>query len=215
MPPGPRSIPRSSDARRPKRSAAADPPSLDPVVVKAAGDLVALSAAIRACGTCVPTGARYSLGSGYPRAPVMLLSEHPEAADVESGIAFTDVAPPLDKAFGALGMSLSWVYGTTARRTLPQDGGGVCPEHLAVEIEAVDPRVLVAFGPRAVEALRAVHGRCGLAVPDEVPQGTPVPLRIGLVLVATEPLPAGVTQADAKRRLWRDLRQLPSLVDRA
>ena len=55
-------------------------------------------------------------------------------------------------------------------------------------------RVVVAFGPRAVEAVRALDGRCGLVVPDEIPQGRAVRLRPGLSLIATEPLPEGVTE---------------------
>jgi hypothetical protein len=31
-------------------------------------------------------------------------------------------------------------------------------------------------------------------------------------LLWTEPLPAGVTQAESKRRLWKDLQQLPGLL---
>ena len=36
-----------------------------------------------------------------------------------------------------------------------------------------------------------------------------------LVLVATEPLPEGITAKDSKRRLWRDLRRLPELIEGA
>jgi hypothetical protein len=76
----------------------------------------------------------------------------------------------------------------------------------------VEPSVVIAFGPRAVEAVRALHGRCGIDVPNEVPQGTPVHLRPGLVLIATEPLPEGVSLKESKRRLWRDLQQIPQFL---
>jgi uracil-DNA glycosylase family 4 len=208
MPPGQRSIPRSRPTR-PKPQRAPEAPEVPSLVAKAAGDLVSIAASIRLCSLCVGSEKRYALGAGYPRAPVMLVGERPTEADLETGTVFTDEADALDKAFVALGMSLSWVYGTTVFRT--KDGVG-CADHLLAEIEAVEPRVIVAFGPRAVDGIRALEGRCGLHVPDEVPQGSPVGLRPGLVLIASEPLPEGVTQKDAKRRLWRDLQQVPALL---
>jgi uracil-DNA glycosylase len=208
MPPGPRSIPRAPAQRR-KRERAPEPPDVPPLVAKAAGDLVAIAAAIRACALCGSDG-KVALGSGYPRAPVMLVAERPTPTDLEAGYVFVEEAEALDKAFSALGMSLSAVYGTSAARSA---SGPPCPDHLLAEIEAVEPCVLVAFGPRAVEAVRSLDGRCGLIVPDTVPQGEPVTLRPGLDLIATEPLPHGLSSKDGKRRLWRDLRQIPDLVE--
>lgn len=187
--------------------------------MKAAGELLSLAARIRSCEACDRAFPRRAFGTGYPRAPVMLVSEHPTESDLDAESAFTDESTALDKAFSALGIPLGWVYGATAvrcgRAPATTEQVESCCVHLLVEIEAVDPRVVVAFGPRAVQAVRALHGRCGLVVPDEIPQGSAVRLRPGLVLVATEPLPEGVTNKDSKRRLWRDLQQLPELVDTA
>jgi uracil-DNA glycosylase len=205
MPPGPRSIPRSPAPRR-KRERPPEPPEVPGIVAKAAGDLVTIAAAVRACDVCKGTDERIALGSGYPRAPVMLVRDRPSVADLDAGIAFAEDGEALDKAFTGLGLPLSWVYGTCIVRA---EGGSPCPDHLLAEIEAIEPSVLVAFGPRTVDGLRALGGRCGFGVPDEVPQGQPTPIRPGLVLIATEPLPEGVTQKDAKRRLWRDLQQIP------
>ncbi len=209
MPPGTRSMPRTKTDRR-KRERAPEPPDVPPVVAKAAGDLVAIAAAIRVCDVCSPRSAAVAVGSGYPRAPVMLVAERPTTADLEAGFVFVEEGEALDKAFAGLGMSLSSVYGTTAARSA---SGPACPDHLLAEIEAVEPSVLVAFGPRAVEAIRTLHGRCGLLVGEQVPQGEAIAIRPGLHLIATEPLQHGLTQKDGKRRLWRDLRQIPALVD--
>lgn len=147
----------------------------------------------------------------------MLISERPTEADLDVEASFALEADALDKAFAALEIPLAWVYGATAVRcgsapaTSPQIQA--CSVHLLLELEAVEPSVVIAFGPRAVEAIRSLHGRCGLNVPDEVPQGTPVQLRPGLVLLATEPLPEGVTLKESKRRLWRDLQQVPVHVN--
>jgi uracil-DNA glycosylase len=216
MPPG-RKIPRPPPTP-PKRPPPPEPVDVDlpPDAAKAAGELVGLAAVIRACEACGRAGPARALGTGYPRAPVMLLKERPSMQDLESGNAFTTEAESLTKAFDALGIPLGWIYGSTALRC----GAGAasaqevdaCSVHLLTEIEAVLPRVLIAFGPAAVEAVRALHGRCGISVPPDVPQGSPVPLRAGLVLFATESLPDGITGRESKRRLWRDLQAVPKLI---
>jgi uracil-DNA glycosylase family 4 len=216
MPPGRRTIPRAGAPRRSRRTVTVGDLEVSPALAKAAGELIALGTQIRACEACERASPSRSYGTGYPRAPVMLVAEHPEPADLEAEGSFTQEAEALDKAFDALGIPLSWVYGATAVRCgsdpATSDQLLACSTHLLVEIEAVEPQVIVAFGPRAVESVRTLHGRCGLSVPDEVPQGEALSLRAGLVLVSTEPMPAGVTQRDAKRRLWRDLQLIPGLL---
>ncbi len=217
MPPGRRTIPRASAPKKKLRDPSVHTDlDLPPVLAKAAGELVVLASRILACQACERASAQRCYGTGYPRAPVMLVGEHPSQADLDASSSFIGEAEALDKAFDALGIPLSWVYGATAVRCGSAPATSIelaaCSTHLLVEIEAVEPRVIVAFGPRAVEAMRFLHGRCGLVVPDEVPQGTPVALRPGLHLVATEPVPEGVTQKDAKRRLWRDLQRVAELL---
>ncbi len=218
MPPGRRTIPRAPAPRkasRPPRDED-DVAAPAPLVAKAAGELTALAARIRACEACERAGPRRAFGTGFPRASVLLVSEHPSASDLDAEGVMTDEAEALDKAFAALQIPLSWVYGATTVRcgSAPASTGHIeaCAVHLLIEIEAVEPSVVVAFGPRAVEAVRALHGRCGLVVPDEVPQGQAVRLRPGLSMIATEPLPEGVTRKDSKRRLWRDLKLVRELV---
>jgi uracil-DNA glycosylase len=134
----------------------------------------------------------------------MLLKERPSTEDLETTNAFTSEAEALTKAFEALSISVSWLYGTTA---------AVCPKHLLEEIEALSPRVLVAFGSAAAAAVGTLDGRCGLSVPSDFEQGKPTSVRSDLWLLVTEPLPEGISQKDAKRRLWRDLRNVPGLLD--
>lgn len=216
MPPG-RSIPRSPAPKppRPEPDPGLDVGAPDPVE-KAAGELGSLAAAVRACEVCGRACDSRVVGSGYPRAPVFLVKDRPSAEDLREGCAFASEAEPLWRAFDALGIPLGWVYGTTAVRC--GDGAAgldevkACATHLLVELEAVGPRVVVAFGPRAVDAVRMLDGRCGLAVPEEVSSGGPVGIRAGLSLLATEPLPAGVTERESKRRLWRHLQELPPLL---
>jgi len=210
--------------RRIPRPPATNPPRPDmppaeaedtpPQVLKAAGDLSALGGQIGECKVC--GAGPFVLGTGSPRAPVMLLKGFPSAADLESGGAFTDEADALTKAFEALGIPIGWTYGTTAARVAAADdtqeaiAHGV--GHLVVEIEAVGPRVIVAFGPEASNALSQLNGRCGLEVPDPLPAAELVRVRTDLHVLVTEPLPEGVTNKEAKRRLWRDLQIVPSIL---
>ncbi len=216
MPPGGRRIPRAPAPRRTRRDVGGDDEKLPDIVAKAGGDLVALAAQIRTCRSCGRGCDEPVYGTGHPRAPVMLINDRPTAADLESGGAFTAEAEALEKAFAALDIPLSWVYGTTVvhcgTEPVTADQIAACSAHLLVEVEAVEPSVIVAFGPVAADAVRALDGRCGISVPDELPQGTAVRLRPGLSFVATEPLQQGLTHKDAKRRLWRDLQQVRELI---
>ncbi len=143
----------------------------------------------------------------------MLVKEQPSNEDLESTNAFTSDADALAKAFDALEIPISWLYGATAVRCGPAPAEShhvaACAQHLLTEIEAVGPRVIVAFGSRAAEAVTALDGRCGLKVPADVERGKPIPIRSDIVLMVTEALPDGITHRDAKRRLRRDLRALP------
>jgi len=218
MPPG-RSIRRPPPSRPNKPKLPDETGSAAPDLVKASGELISLTSRIRGCTACDRACDDRTFGTGYPRAPIMLVKEHPSAADIESGGAFTEEADALTKAFEALGIPLSWVYGSTAVRC--GDGAAddtqmrACAVHVLIELEAVLPRVVVAFGAKTVEVFRAVDGQCGIRVPDDVTSGEAVALRSDLTLVVTEPLPEGVTQKDAKRRLWRDLQVVGGLIGRA
>jgi uracil-DNA glycosylase len=140
MPPG-RRIPRPPDTP-PERPPLPDVPDGDvqPEVAKAAGELASLAARIRACDACGRAGSARVLGSGFPRAPVMLLKDAPSAEDVESGNAFTAEAEALTKAFDALHVPIGWVYGSTAVRCGTRDASDAetkaCSDHLLTEIEA-------------------------------------------------------------------------------
>jgi uracil-DNA glycosylase len=202
MPTG-RRIPRSPSTPPSRPPPPGDDGQTDPLVRKAAGELVSLWARIQACEACGRPSAERAYGTGHPLAPIMLLKDGPSPEDLESTNAFASEAEALTKAFEALGIPASWLYGTTS---------ATCSQHLLEEIEAVSPRVLVAFGEPAAKAIAALDGRCGLGVPADLPTGKPVPLRSDLVLLVTEALPEGVTNKEAKRRLWRDLRNVPGLL---
>lgn len=213
---GGRSIPRPPQAPPSRPAPPPDDTVPNPLLRKAAGELAAVWAQIAGCSACGRSDAPRAYGTGHPQAPVMLLKGRPAPEDLETSNAFAAEAEALAKAFDALGIPSSWLYGTTALRCgeAPSEPGELraCSAHLLAEIEAVCPRVLVAFGPEAAEAIATLDGRCGLVVPAEPSRGEPVAIRSELVLLVTEPLPEGVTAKDAKRRLWRDLRLVPELV---
>lgn len=214
MPEG-RRIPRAA-AQKPDLPPVDDAPPGPPGVIaaleKAGGELAALSLVIRTCAACGRAGDDRALGSGHPRARVLLVRDRPADEDARTGVAFSSEAESLERAFERLGMPLWWSYGASAVRCgtrAPTDGElHACSSHLLVEVEAIEPRMIVAFGDRATAAVRALDGRCGISVPAEVPAGEPVGLRPGLELLVTEPLPLGLTEPESKRRLWRDLQTM-------
>ncbi len=214
MPAG-RSIPRPPPSR-PKKPKPPDEGELALDIAKASGELIGLATTIRACTACDRSCPERAYGTGYPRAPVMLLKDRPSTADLETSGTFTDEADALTKAFEALGVPISWVFGSTAVRC--GDGPATidqikaCATHVLIEIESVAPRVLVVFGEKALESVRALDGRCGLRVPEEIVRGEVTEIRSDLSLLLTEDLPQGVTQKDAKRRLWADLQRVPALL---
>lgn len=218
MPQG-RRIPRTPPPR-PERPAVPgvvdDRPS--GALEKAAGELVELASRVRSCEACGRACPDRVWGTGSPRAPLLLLKERPGEGDLEDGAAFAEEAEALDLAFDRLGIPFSWAYGTTAVRCGPDPASAdevkACAEHLLTEIEAVRPWVLVVLGERAWEGLHALDGRCGLVVPEEAGR-EPVRVRADLVALPTEPLPEGVRDPGAKRRLWADLRRLPGLLDQS
>jgi len=216
MPQG-RRIPRPPNVAPSRPAPPEDDKESDPTVVKAAGELTAAWASIHGCEACERACPDRAYGTGHPRAPVMLVKEQPSPEDLETTNAFATDAEALTKAFEALGIPLSWLYGATAVRcgsdAATSNQVAVCAQHLLAEIEAVQPRLIVTFGPRAAEALQALDGRCGLSVPDELPRGEAIPIRSDLTMMVTEGLPEGLTRKEAKRRLWRDLQALPRLAD--
>jgi uracil-DNA glycosylase family 4 len=215
MPSG-RSIPRPPSTRPRKPKPPDEAPEVSTDVAKAGGELVSLASRIRACTACDRACPDRAYGTGYPRAPIMLVKERPSAADAEAGEAFVEEGEALAKAFAALGIPLSWIYGATSVRcgssAATSDQTKACAEHLLVEIEAVLPRVLVVCGAKAFDAVRVLDGRCGLHIPDEIATGERLVVRSDLTLIVTEPLPEGVTQKEPKRRLWRDLQLIPDIL---
>lgn len=215
MPKG-RSIPRQPGSRPRRPEPPAEQAELDPRLRKIAGELTAGWANIHACHACERACDERAYGTGHVEAPIMLVKDRPSTEDLETTNAFTADAEALGKAFDALGIPLSWLYGSTAVRcgSAPATTEQIeaCAGHLLAEIEAIAPKVIVAFGARAAEALIALDGRCGLSIPDDPPKGTLLRVRPGLDILITEQLPEGIQNKEAKRRLWRDLQAVPAVV---
>src|SRR5688572_15602131 len=115
MPAG-RRIPRTTaPPRRPPPPGGPDE-AAPPAVTKAAGDLTELAARIHSCTACGRTAAPRAYGTGSAQAAVLLVKERPSGTDLETTNAFTSEAEALEKAFGALGIPLTWVYAATSVR---------------------------------------------------------------------------------------------------
>ena len=97
------------------------------------------------------------LGSGHPQADVMLLKYAPTASEVEEGVAFYGRAgTALMKALKRLQIDPLAVYGTLCVKCPVSDPSLADPECVArvlEEIAIVQPKIIVAMGPEALQTL--------------------------------------------------------------
>ena len=97
------------------------------------------------------------LGSGHPLADVFLLKYEPQPSEVHEGVAFYGRAgQALLKSLQRLHVDPLAVYGTNCLKIAGQAPDEARP-WLVRELHIVQPKLLVAMGPRAVEFLNALE----------------------------------------------------------
>lgn len=139
--------------------------------------------------------------SGDPLGRVFAVKGTPDLEDTEAGRAFAGPdGEALLKGIAALGLAAETVFLTVARPA------GVVAEHvvrarLALQIEAVDPSILLATDAVAAEDLAAAIGA------DRLRPGDPVVLA-GRSVLALEGLRASLTDEALKRRVWVQMKAL-------
>ena len=141
------------------------------------------------------------LWDGDPMARVMLVKGSPGAADVESGRAISgrdgDAA---GKALEALGFDPDSLIGTVSR---PVTGAApdLVARRLRLQLEAVDPSVVVALDPEAADDLARATGASltGFGEPVEW---------MGRTLVAVDGLEDSLDDEAAKRSVWEQFKSL-------
>jgi uracil-DNA glycosylase family 4 len=97
------------------------------------------------------------LGSGHPRADVLLLKYRPQAAEVQEGVAFFGRAgQALRKSLDRLSVDPLAVYGTNCLKFADGDDDE-CRPFLTRELHIVQPKLVVVMGEEALTFLNALE----------------------------------------------------------
>lgn len=139
--------------------------------------------------------------SGDVFATVALVKGEPGPAEVSGGAALSGPdGVAARKALAALGFDPESVFATVA---IPETGvdRGLLRTRLVMQVEAVDPDVVVALDEVAAEEVRTAFGL------DTFPPGAQAHAA-GRTFVALEGLEASLADERAKRRVWRQMRAI-------
>jgi uracil-DNA glycosylase family 4 len=177
---------------------------------RAIRELNELTRDLQECEHCPRGNVMPVLGSGHPRADVVLLKHSAGTAEIEEGVAFYGRSGnAITKSLKRLSIDPLVVYGTLCVKCPLDDpslAGGECVARLIEELMIVEPRVVVVMGEPALETLNEVG----------VPLSRPLAARAGELQSFTPTVDALYTpnvddslDSDAaKREFWQAFRVL-------
>ena len=177
---------------------------------RAIRELNAFSRDLQACPHCPRGQVMPVLGSGHPQADIMLLKYAPRPSEVEEGVAFYGRAGgAIMKSLKRLQIDPLAVYGTLCVKCPLSDSSladEACIARVAEELAIVQPKIVVAMGLDALEALEAL----------EVPLARTIEPRLGEVQELTPTIDVlyvpnideSLDERDAKREFWDAFRVL-------
>jgi uracil-DNA glycosylase family 4 len=165
---------------------------------------------LQACPSCPRGNLMPVLGSGHPQADVFLLKYAPTVSEIEEGVAFYGRSgTALMKSLKRLEIDPLAVYGTLCVKCPVADTALAAPEcvaRLVEELAIVQPRIVVAMGPEALETLNELA----------LPLAQPVAARPGEIQTLTPSIEAlyvpniddALDEESAKRAFWTAFRRL-------
>jgi uracil-DNA glycosylase len=182
-----------------------------------AADLGALREHIGDCTRCkLHTLGRRQIvfGTGNPRARLMFVGEAPGADEDEQGEPFVGRAGQLlTKIIQSIGLERSDVYIANVIKCRPPnnrnpepDEVSECQPFLSRQIDAIQPRVIVALGTHAAHAL------LGTDAPISKIRGRVHPYRHGASLVPTFHPAYLLRSPERKRDVWEDMKKVRDLL---
>jgi DNA polymerase len=194
------------------QSADAPPPAGDP-----ASALAALRLHIGDCTRCKlhAQGRRQVVfGAGNPRARLMFVGEAPGADEDEQGEPFVGRAGQLlTKIIQSIGLERADVYIANVIKCRPPgnrnpepDEVATCQPFLSLQIDAIQPRVVVALGTHAAHAL------LGTDAPISRIRGYVHPFRHGASLIPTFHPAYLLRSPERKRDVWDDMKKVRDLL---
>jgi uracil-DNA glycosylase family 4 len=165
---------------------------------------------LQSCPACPRGNLMPVLGSGHPQADVFLLKYAPTTSEIEEGVAFYGRSgTALMKSLKRLEIDPLAVYGTLCVKCPVADTALAAPEciaRLVEELAIVQPRIVVAMGPEALETLNELA----------LPLAQPVAARPGDIQQLTPSIEAlyvpniddALDEETAKRAFWTAFRRL-------
>jgi uracil-DNA glycosylase family 4 len=177
---------------------------------RAIRELNSLTRELQTCELCPRGNLMPVLGSGHPQADVMLLKFAPRASEAEEGVAFYGRAGnALMKALRRLQIDPLAVYGTLCVKCPVSDPSLAdpgCMARVLEEIAIVQPKMIVAMGEEALQALDEL----------QVPLARPLEARLGEIQQLTPSIDAlyvpniddALDEEAAKREFWSAFRVL-------
>lgn len=177
---------------------------------RAIRELNALTRDVQSCEHCPRGNLMPVLGSGHPQADIFLLKLGPAPSEIEEGVAFYGRSgTALMKSLKRLSIDPLAVYGTLLAKCPVGDPGMADPACLArvvSELAIVSPKIVVAMGEDALDALNDL----------DVPLARMVDRELGVVQSFTPTCDALVVpnidealdEEAAKREFWSAFRVL-------
>ncbi|MEK6325930.1 MAG: uracil-DNA glycosylase family protein [Actinomycetota bacterium] len=177
---------------------------------RAIRELNDLTHRLQDCSHCPRGNLMPVLGSGHPQADIFLLKFAPTASEIEEGVAFYGRAGnALRKSFKRLNIDPLVVYGTLCVKCPvadPSMAGGECIERIVEELAIVQPRLIVAMGERAVEALNDVE--VPLSNTLEPRNGEIQPFTPTIDALCVPEIDESLDSEESKREFWAAFRTL-------
>jgi uracil-DNA glycosylase family 4 len=177
---------------------------------RAIRELNALTRELQSCRHCPRGNLMPVLGSGHPQADVFLLKYAPAPSEIEEGVAFYGRSgTALMKSLRRLGIDPLAVYGTLCVKCPvadPSMADPACIARVVSELAIVTPKIVVAMGDDALDALNDL----------DVPLARTVDAELGVVQTFTPTCDALVVpnidealdEEAAKRDFWAAFRVL-------
>jgi uracil-DNA glycosylase len=129
----------------------------DAYLRRSIAEIESLNREILACSHCVPKDELPVLASGSPQAEIMMVKWSASLAERQEGVAFFGRAgTAILKSVERLGINPASMYGTLAVKCShlsERDAATMCPPWLAQEIAIVMPKLIVAMGEPALDAI--------------------------------------------------------------
>jgi uracil-DNA glycosylase len=195
----------------PRREAASAVAEAPIAAVPESAELASLRAAAEACTRCRLAQGRQKVvfGSGNPAAELMLIGEAPGAEEDKQGLPFVGAAGELlTKIIQAMDMRREDVYIANILKCRPPGNRDPQPDEIAAcrgflerQIELVQPKVIVALGRIAAQALLGNDGPLGQM------RGQWYRVR-GIPAMVTYHPAALLRNQGLKRPTWEDMQQV-------